>query len=107
MIRRPPRSTLFPTRRSSDLSRNSHLTLIIDLDLNHRGYIRQEAPVRRNSDAGSLSMLTLSPPGFFRDHLRNIAQTAGLPRIGVQRGTIIRVLHALEINSARISDQVE
>src|ERR1017187_8495726 len=24
MIRRPPRSTLFPTRRSSDLSRNTH-----------------------------------------------------------------------------------
>jgi len=38
-------------------SRNSHLTLIIDLDLNHRGYIRQEAPVRRNSDAGSFPCL--------------------------------------------------
>src|SRR6266481_3583390 len=88
-------------------ARDPHLTLIIDFDLNDRGHVRQETAVPRNPDASALAVLALSPSGFFRDHLCNVAQTTGFPWIGLNRTSVIWILHALEIDRARVPDQVE
>src|SRR5260370_40534583 len=63
--------------------------------------------MRRDPDAEALAVFPLSPAIFFRDHLRDVAQTTGLPWISFQRGSIIRVVHTVEIDRARLSDQIE
>src|SRR5260370_28771908 len=63
--------------------------------------------MRRNPHTSALAVLALSPPGFFRDYLRNMAQTTGFPWIGFHRGSIIRVFHTLKIDRARLPDQIE
>src|SRR6202521_352993 len=85
-------------------SGNSHLTLIVDFDFHYRGDIGQEALMRRNPYPRSLAMLPLSPAGFFRDRLRNMAKTSGFPRIGVHRSPIVRVFHTLKVDCARLPD---
>src|ERR1700730_7566465 len=84
-----------------------HLALTIDFDFNDRGHVRQETAVCRNADDSPLAVLAVPPPGFFRDQLRNTAQTTGFPWIGIHRSPIVWVGHALEIDCARIPDQVE
>src|SRR5713101_5068429 len=60
---------------------DSHLTLVIDFYLNNRCHVCQETAVRCNPDASALAVLPLSPPRFFRDHLRDSAKTTGFPWI--------------------------
>src|ERR1700739_725008 len=50
-------------------ARDPHFTLISDFDFNDRCHIRQETTVRGNPDAGSLSVLPLSPSRFLGHHL--------------------------------------
>src|SRR4029077_5823311 len=88
-------------------ARDPPLTVVIDLDLNDRCDIRQEALMRRNPEARSLAMLALSPPGFFCDQLCNVAETTGFPWVGVHRSPIVRILHTLKIDRARVPDQIE
>src|SRR5216684_7089574 len=83
---------------------DSHLTLVIDFDLNNRCHVCQETAVRCNPDASALAVLALSPPGLFPDHLRHMTQTTGFPWIGVQRGSVVWVFHTLKINRARVPD---
>ncbi len=56
-------------------TRDAHLALVIDLDLHDRGHVRQETFMRRDPDAEALAVFSLSPAIFFRDHLRDVAQT--------------------------------
>src|SRR5712672_1487243 len=64
-------------------ARDAHYALVIYFDFNDRGHVGQETPVRRDAHASALAVLAFSPPGFFRHHLRNVAQTPGFPGIGV------------------------
>src|SRR5260370_4061140 len=63
--------------------------------------------MRRNPDTSALAVLALSPPGFFRDYLRNMAQTTGFPWVGLHRSPIVRIFHTLKIDRARVPDQIE
>ena len=81
---------------------DAHFTLIVDFDFNDRGNVRQETSVRGNPYAAALRVFALSPPGFFRDHLRDMSQTAGFPGVGFKRSSVIRVFDTVEIDRARL-----
>src|SRR6267378_7252539 len=88
-------------------ARNPYLALIINLDLDDRCHIRQKTAVRCNPHTGTLAVLALSPPGFFRDHLRDTSQPTGFPWVSVHRSSVVGVFHTLEIDRSRLSDEIE
>src|SRR5215469_1023891 len=88
-------------------ARDLDLALIVHFDFHNRRYIGQEAPMRGDTQSRSLAELAFSPPGFLRNHFRNLAQTPGLPRIGSERRPIVRVIHILEIYRPGGTNQFE
>src|ERR1700722_7855284 len=80
---------------------NSNVSLIVHLDFNHRRNIGEEAAMGGNAQAGSLAQFAFSPTGLLNHHLGHAPQTAGLPRISIQRSSVIRILDTFEINRPR------
>ena len=72
---------------------NSDLALIVHFDFDDRGHISQKAPMCGNAQSRSFAELAFSPSCFLCNHLRDPPQTAGLPRIGIERSSIVRVVH--------------
>ena len=86
---------------------NFDLALIVHLDFDDRRDVSQKALMRRDTQTRAFAELAFSPAGFLRHHLGDAAQATGLPRIGIERSSIIWVVHILEIDRARLSNQVE
>jgi hypothetical protein len=51
-----------------DHERDPHLPLIVDLDVDNRGYIAEKTPMRRKAQRTTLPWLFVRPAGALRHH---------------------------------------
>jgi hypothetical protein len=72
-------------------TRDTHLPLIVDLDLHHRGDIAEEAAVRRKAPCMSLAGLLVRLAGALCHDFNHAPQAAGIHRILVERFPIVVV----------------
>jgi hypothetical protein len=76
-------------------TRDAHLPPIVDLDLDNRGYIAEEAAVRGKPERMPLPRLLVPPAGALRHDFDHAPQAGGIHRILAERFPIVGVGRAL------------